>query len=65
MASRLYPEDQKRVDEYLSTPQHQSNRKPFSLWKLILGLTAVIIGLGLLSRYLRRHDTWKREHCCS
>ncbi len=29
MPSRLNPEDQQRVDEYLRAPQHQVERQPF------------------------------------
>lgn len=52
MASRLYPEDQKRVEEYLNSPQHRGNRKPFKVWWLLLSLIAIVVGLGLFSRYL-------------
>ncbi|MFA5677277.1 MAG: DUF3094 family protein [Pseudomonas sp.] len=52
MASRLYPEDQKRVEEYLNSPQHQVKRKPFKVWWLLISLIAAVLGLGLLSRYL-------------
>lgn len=52
MASRLYPEDQKRVDEYLALPQNRVNRKPFKVWWLLATLVLAVVGLGLLSRYL-------------
>ncbi len=52
MASRLNPEDQQRVEQYLSAPQHQVERKPFRPWLLLLMVIAVTIGLGLLSRLL-------------
>lgn len=52
MASRLYPEDQKRVDEYLNSPLHQVKRKPFKVWWLLFSLVAAVVGLGLFSRYL-------------
>ncbi|WP_194789079.1 DUF3094 family protein [Pseudomonas sp. UFMG81] len=52
MTSRLNPEDQRRVDEYLSAPQHQVERKPFRPLLLLLLVVAVTIGLGLLSRLL-------------
>lgn len=52
MTSRLNPEDQQKVDQYLSAPQHQVERKPFRPM-LMLGLVLiVVIGLGLLSRTL-------------
>lgn len=52
MASRLYPEDQKRVEEYLNSPLHQVERKPFKVWWLLLAIVAAVIGLGLLARFL-------------
>ena len=52
MSSRLSPEDQQRVEQYLSAPQHQVQRKPFRTWFLLLLVIAVTIGLGLLSRLL-------------
>ena len=52
MSSRLNPEDQQRVEQYLSAPQHQVERKPFRPWRLLLVVIALTIGLGLLSRLL-------------
>lgn len=52
MASLLYPEDQKRVEEYLNSPLHQVERKPFKVWWLLLAVVAAVIGLGLLARFL-------------
>lgn len=52
MSSRLNPEDQRRVEHYLSAPQHKVKRQPFRPWLLMLALLAVVIGLGLLSRML-------------
>ena len=54
MPSRLNPEDQKRVDQYLSAPQHQVERQPFRPWLLLLMVMVVVIGLGILSRLLSR-----------
>ena len=54
MPSRLTPEDQKRVDEYLRAPQHQVERRPFRPWLLLLLVLVVVTGLGLLSRLLSR-----------
>ncbi|MBM7061503.1 DUF3094 family protein [Pseudomonas sp. UL073] len=54
MASRLSPDDQARVDHYLSAPQHQVERKPFRPWFLLAIILASVIGLGLLSRLLSR-----------
>ncbi|MFK0090507.1 DUF3094 family protein [Pseudomonas sp. NPDC090755] len=52
MTSRLNPEDQRRVDDYLQAPQHQVERKPFRPWLLLWMVVLVTIGLGLLSRLL-------------
>ncbi|HDZ56493.1 MAG TPA: DUF3094 domain-containing protein [Pseudomonas xinjiangensis] len=52
MPSRLFPEDQKRVDEYLSSPVHQVKRKPFKVWLLLSAILAVVVGMGLLARFL-------------
>jgi hypothetical protein len=52
MTSRLNPDDQRRVDEYLKSPLHQVERKPFRPWLLLVLVLAVTIGLGLLSRLL-------------
>ncbi|CAI8743732.1 MULTISPECIES: DUF3094 family protein [Pseudomonas] len=52
MTSRLNPEDQRRVDEYLRAPQHQVERKPFRPWLLLLLVVVVTVALGLLSRLL-------------
>ncbi|MFK8332096.1 DUF3094 family protein [Pseudomonas sp. BJa5] len=52
MTSRLTPEDQRRVDDYLQAPQHQVERKPFRPWLLLWMVVLVTIGLGLLSRLL-------------
>jgi hypothetical protein len=52
MSSRLNPDDQRRVDEYLRAPQHQVERRPFRPWLLLALTLAVVIGLGLLSRLL-------------
>ncbi len=54
MSSRLSPDDQQRVEQYLSAPQHQVQRQPFKPWRLLLVILAVVIGLGLLSRLLSR-----------
>jgi len=54
MPSRLNPDDQKRVDEYLSAPQHRVERRPFRPLFLLAMVIVVVIGLGLLSRLLSR-----------
>ncbi|EPJ85309.1 MULTISPECIES: DUF3094 family protein [Pseudomonas] len=52
MSSRLNPEDQQRVEEYLQAPQHQVERRPFRPWLLLIVVVFVVVGLGLLSRLL-------------
>ncbi|MDF2643696.1 MAG: 50s ribosomal protein l13 [Pseudomonas sp.] len=52
MSSRLNPDDQRRVEEYLQAPQHQVERRPFRPWLLLMLLVVVVTGLGLLSRLL-------------
>lgn len=52
MPSRLNPEDQKLVDQYLNAPQHQVERRPFRPWLLLVLVLVVVVGLGLLSRFL-------------
>jgi len=52
MTSRLNPDDQQRVEEYLQTAQHQVERRPFRPWLLLVVVVAVTVGLGLLSRLL-------------
>ncbi|WP_301153291.1 DUF3094 family protein [Metapseudomonas otitidis] len=54
MPSRLTPDDQQKVEQYLSLPQHQVERQPFKPWRLLLILLALVIGLGLISRLLAR-----------
>ncbi|MCU1720898.1 MULTISPECIES: DUF3094 family protein [Pseudomonas] len=52
MTSRLTPEDQRRVDQYLQAPQHQVERKPFRPWLLLALVVGVTVVLGLVSRLL-------------
>ena len=54
MSSRLSPDDQQKVDQYLSAPQHQVQRQPFRVWRLLAFILLVVIGLGILSRLLSR-----------
>ncbi|BAU72566.1 DUF3094 family protein [Metapseudomonas furukawaii] len=54
MPSRLTPEDQQKVDQYLNLPQHQVDRKPFRPWRLLAMVLVVVVALGLLSRLLSR-----------
>ena len=46
---QLGEEDLKRVEEYLSTPIHQVERKPFRPLLLLFWLWVVVSALGLIS----------------
>ncbi|WP_054919401.1 DUF3094 family protein [Pseudomonas sp. NBRC 111138] len=52
MTSRLKPDDQERVEEYLRLSQHRVERKPFRPCLLLCVVLVVVIGLGALSRLL-------------
>ena len=52
MTSRLKPDDQERVEEYLRLTQNRVERKPFRPWLLLCVVLVVVIGLGALSRLL-------------
>ncbi|WP_248748964.1 DUF3094 family protein [Pseudomonas sp. MWU15-20650] len=52
MTSRLNPDDQQHVEEYLQLSQNRVERKPFRPWLLLGVVLATVIGLGLLSRLL-------------
>lgn len=52
MTSRLSPDDQRRVDEYLKLPQNRVDRQPFRPWLLLLLVVLVVVVLGLFSRML-------------
>lgn len=51
MSSKLSPEDQSRVDKYLSSTIHQVERKPYQLRNLlltILGMAVILAGAAFL-----------------
>ena len=50
--TQLSEQDLARVEQYLSSPMHSVDRKPFSVSLMIGLLIAVVIGLGLLSRFI-------------
>jgi hypothetical protein len=52
MTSRLNPDDQRRVEQYLQAPQRKVERRPFRPWLLLSVVLVVVVGLGLLSRLL-------------
>ena len=52
--NKLYPEDQAKVDEFLSRGVNSVERKPFRPFRLLLILAVVVTGLSLLSLLLAR-----------
>ena len=50
----LYPEDQKKVDEFLSRGVNSVERKPFRPILLVVLLIVVVAGLSLFSQLLAR-----------
>ena len=48
--THLYPEDQKRVDEFISSGVNTEDRQPFQPWKLMMWLAVVIVVFGVLAR---------------
>ncbi len=51
---RLYPEDQAKVDEFVSSGINSVERKPFRPFRLLLVLVAIVTGLSVLSLALAR-----------
>jgi len=51
-ANRLYPEDQARVDEFISRGVNSVERKPFRPMRLFIALIAIVLGLSLFSQML-------------
>lgn len=52
MSSRLNPDDQQRVEEYLKLPQNQVESRPFRQWLLLGVVLILVISMGFLSRLL-------------
>ena len=50
--SKLSPEDLARVQQYLSSPIHSVERKPFRPWMMMLALVSVVVILGVLSQLI-------------
>ena len=48
--TRLKPEDQAKVDDFLSRGTNATERSRFKPFKLMLWLAAMIVVLGVLSR---------------
>ena len=52
--NRLYPEDQKKVDEFITRGVNSVDRKPFRPGRLLILLMVIVIGLSLFSQWLAR-----------
>ncbi len=52
--NRLYPEDQAKVDEFISKGVNSVDRKPFRPLRLMLMLMGVVLGLSILSQLIAR-----------
>jgi Protein of unknown function (DUF3094) len=52
--NRLYPEDQKRVDEFIHRGINSVERKPFRPMRLMIVLIVVVNLLVILSQWLVR-----------
>lgn len=50
----LYPEDQKKVDEFLQRGVNSVQRKPFRPGRLLLVLMVVVIGFSIFSQMVPR-----------
>jgi multisubunit Na+/H+ antiporter MnhC subunit len=52
--NRLYPEDQAKVDAFVSRGINSVERKPFRPLRLLVILTVIVVGLSLFSQLLAR-----------
>lgn len=52
--NRLYPEDQKKVDEFITRGVNSVERKPFKPIRMILLLIGVVTILSIFSQLLAR-----------
>ncbi len=50
--NRLYPEDQEKVDQFLSRGVNSVERKPFKPLRLLAILLVIVTGLSVLSLVL-------------
>ncbi|AMO57965.1 hypothetical protein GZ77_19705 [Endozoicomonas montiporae] len=50
--TRLKPEDQAKVDDFLNRGTNATERNAFRPFKLMLWLAAIIVVLGVLSRVI-------------
>lgn len=54
MQPGLSEEDQERVARYLSSPQHQTERKPFRVWRLLGVIWVVLMVMSGISYWIAR-----------
>jgi hypothetical protein len=52
--NRLYPEDQRKVDEFVQRGVNSVERKPFRPMRLLLILIVAVVSLSILSQFLAR-----------
>lgn len=52
--NQLSPEDQAKVDDYVSTGIHSVERKPFRPIRLLFILLVIVTGFSFLSLWLAR-----------
>lgn len=52
--TKLYPEDQQRVDEFLTRGINSVDRKPFKPFKLLAILLVMVTGLSVFSLLLAK-----------
>lgn len=52
--NNLYPEDQKKVDDFTSRGVNSVERKPFRPMRLLIMLIVVVAGLSIFSQWLAR-----------
>ena len=52
--NRLRPEDQAKVDDFISRGINSVERKPFRPMRLMILLIVVVLGLSILSQFLAR-----------
>ncbi len=52
--NKLYPEDQAKVDEFLSKGVNSVERKPFRPFRLLIILLIIVSGLSIFSISLAR-----------
>ena len=52
--NRLYPEDQAKVDAFVSAGVNSVKRKPFRPGRLVVILIVIVFGLSVFSQFIAR-----------